>query len=119
MLQAYGHRVKAAYGGEDAVQLAARGGVQVALVDIGMPTVDGFQFARRIPQSPSGRETLLVAVTGWGETVGSELCTTVVEPANAPLDAAIATVAMAATTPAAKPTAAAKLADRMRRRLDD
>ena len=67
VLQAYGHRVKAAYGGEDAVQLAARGGVQVALVDIGMPTVDGFQVAQRISQSPAGRETLLVAVTGWGE----------------------------------------------------
>ena len=52
-------------------------------------------------------------VTGWGETVGSELCTTVVEPSNAPLDAAIATVAMAATTPAAKPTAAANGADRI------
>ena len=58
-------------------------------------------------------------VTGCGETLAGDLCTTVVEPSKAPLEAAIATVTTAATTPAAKPTAAAKGADRMRRRLDD
>ena len=72
VLQAYGHRVQAVYGGEEAVQVAEKGGVQVALVDIGMPTVDGFQVARRISQSPSGKETLLVAVTGWGEKADRE-----------------------------------------------
>jgi CheY-like chemotaxis protein len=72
VLQAYGHRVTAAYGGEEALQVASKGGVQVALVDIGMPTVDGFQVARSISQSPVGRETLLVAVTGWGEKADRE-----------------------------------------------
>ena len=67
VLEAYGHRVQAAYGGEEAVALAAKGDVQVALVDIGMPTVDGFQVAERISQTPAARDTLLVAVTGWGE----------------------------------------------------
>lgn len=67
VLEAYGHRVQAAYGGEEAVQRAAKGDVQVALVDIGMPTVDGFQVAERISSTPAARGTLLVAVTGWGE----------------------------------------------------
>ncbi len=67
VLEAYGHRVQAAYGGEEAVQRAAKGDVQVALVDIGMPTVDGFQVAQRISSTPAARGTLLVAVTGWGE----------------------------------------------------
>jgi CheY-like chemotaxis protein len=66
VLQVYGHRVQIAYGGEEAVALFRKGGVQVALVDIGMPTVDGFEVARRISGSPAGRQTLLVAVTGWG-----------------------------------------------------
>jgi CheY-like chemotaxis protein len=47
--------------------MAQKGDVQVALVDIGMPTVDGFQVAERISHSEAGRDTLLVAVTGWGE----------------------------------------------------
>ena len=67
LLNAYGHKVQAVYGGEEAVQRAAKGDVQVALVDIGMPTVDGFQVAERISKTPSSRDTLLVAVTGWGE----------------------------------------------------
>ena len=66
VLQVYGHKVQVAYGGEEAVALARAGGVQVALVDIGMPTVDGFEVARRIGSSPSGRDAMLVAVTGWG-----------------------------------------------------
>jgi len=67
VLQAHGHRVTAAYGGEEALHVAEKGDVQVALVDIGMPTVDGFQVAERISRSPTGRDTLLVAVTGWGD----------------------------------------------------
>ena len=67
LLESQGHRVEAAYGGEDAVQRASRGDVHVALVDIGMPTVDGFQVAERISGMPASRNTLLVAVTGWGE----------------------------------------------------
>jgi len=67
VLEAQGHRVEAVYGGEEAVQRAARGDLQVALVDIGMPTVDGFQVAERISHTPAAKGTLLVAVTGWGE----------------------------------------------------
>jgi CheY-like chemotaxis protein len=72
VLQAYGHRVNTVYGGEEAIDAAARGDVQVALVDIGMPTVDGFQVAERISRSPEGKATLLVAVTGWGEKADRE-----------------------------------------------
>jgi len=67
LLQAYGHEAEVAYGGEQAVQRAARGDINVALVDIGMPTVDGFQVAERISKHASGKDTLLVAITGWGE----------------------------------------------------
>ena len=67
VLEAQGHRVEAVYGGEEAVTRAARGDLQVALVDIGMPTVDGFQVAERISHTPAAKNTLLVAVTGWGE----------------------------------------------------
>ena len=72
VLQAYGHRVRVAYGGEDAVKIARAGGIQVALVDIGMPTVDGIEVARRISRDANGADTLLVAVTGWGEKADRE-----------------------------------------------
>jgi CheY-like chemotaxis protein len=67
LLEAYGHHAEVTYGGEDAVQRAAKGDINVALVDIGMPTVDGFQVAERISKHAKAKETLLVAITGWGE----------------------------------------------------
>ena len=66
VLQVYGHRVQVAYGGEEAMELVQQGSIQVALVDIGMPTVDGFEVARRISNSPRGGDIMLIAVTGWG-----------------------------------------------------
>ena len=67
VLETFGHNVHSAYGGEAAVQRAARGDIEVALVDIGMPTVDGFQVAERISSTSSANHPLLVAVTGWGD----------------------------------------------------
>jgi CheY-like chemotaxis protein/two-component sensor histidine kinase len=66
VLAAQGHEARAAYGGEEAIRLATHGAFDVALVDIGMPTVDGLEVARKISRSPAGARTLLVAVTGWG-----------------------------------------------------
>ena len=66
VLAAQGHAAKAAYGGAEALQLASENPFDVALVDIGMPTVDGLEVARRISQSGPGAKPLLVAVTGWG-----------------------------------------------------
>ena len=66
VLAAYGHDVRAAYGGQEAIDVATSQAYDVALVDIGMPTVDGLEVARQISKSPTGRETLLVALTGWG-----------------------------------------------------
>lgn len=66
VLLAQGHNVRAAYGGREAIQLATQKSFDVALVDIGMPTVDGLEVARQISRSAAGKHTLLVAVTGWG-----------------------------------------------------
>ena len=40
---------------------------QVALLDIGMPEMNGYEVARRIRATDRGRSMLLVAVTGWGQ----------------------------------------------------
>jgi CheY-like chemotaxis protein len=72
VLAAQGHEARAAYGGEQAIELACHGAFDVALVDIGMPTVDGLEVARKISRSPAGAHTLLVAVTGWGAKADRE-----------------------------------------------
>ena len=39
---------------------------EVALLDIGLPDVDGFELARRLRAQRSSAEMLLIAVTGYG-----------------------------------------------------
>jgi CheY-like chemotaxis protein len=41
-------------------------------MDIGMPRLDGYEAARRIRNQDWSRDTLLVAVTGWGPSDDSE-----------------------------------------------
>jgi CheY-like chemotaxis protein len=36
------------------------------LVDIGLPGIDGYEVARRVRQEPSLKDTVLVALTGYG-----------------------------------------------------
>jgi len=66
VLLAHGHYARAAYGGEEAIEMGTAKSYDVALVDIGMPGIDGLEVARQISRSPAGRDTLLVALTGWG-----------------------------------------------------
>jgi len=41
---------------------------EIALIDIGLPGVDGYTLARMARQTPEARATYLVALTGYGQT---------------------------------------------------
>lgn len=66
LLETHGHTGLVAYDGSSAIEKAEKLRPQVALVDIGMPTMDGFEVARRITSAEWGKETVVVAVSGWG-----------------------------------------------------
>jgi len=68
LLRTIGHEVHTAYGGEEAVRTAAEVQPEAILLDIGMPNVNGYDVSRRIRQQPWARDTLLIALTGWGQT---------------------------------------------------
>ena len=36
-------------------------------LDIGMPTLSGYDLARQLRALPGGEDRLLIAVTGWGQ----------------------------------------------------
>jgi CheY-like chemotaxis protein len=38
----------------------------VALIDIGLPGLDGYEVARRVRARPEGQDVLLVTLTGYG-----------------------------------------------------
>ena len=53
--------------GQAAVQEATHWHPDVAVLDIGMPELDGYAVARALRQQPGGEHMLLVALTGWGQ----------------------------------------------------
>jgi two-component system CheB/CheR fusion protein len=67
VLRLRGHEVYSARNGAAALETAALYMPEVALLDIGMPFVDGYEVARRIRSQEWGRAITLVALTGWGQ----------------------------------------------------
>ncbi|HET9753450.1 MAG TPA: response regulator, partial [Myxococcales bacterium] len=66
LLQLLGHRVELVGDGLRAVQVALATQPDAALVDIGLPGIDGYEVARRLRASEGGRDLVLVALTGYG-----------------------------------------------------
>ena len=66
LLELEGHAVSSVGNGESGVDAILAELPDVALVDIGLPGIDGFEVARRIRTSPGAVATLLVALTGYG-----------------------------------------------------
>jgi len=62
-----GHDVRVAHDGLEALGMAAAFVPEVALIDIGLPGLNGHEVARRIREQPALRRALLIAQTGWGE----------------------------------------------------
>jgi CheY-like chemotaxis protein len=58
--------VRTAYSGRSAVSLAELFRPDVALLDIGMPEMDGYAAASAIRQQRGGNEICLIALTGRG-----------------------------------------------------
>jgi len=67
VLRLRGHEVYSAPNGAIALETAVRHMPEVALLDIGMPLIDGYEVARRIRAQEWGKAVTLVALTGWGQ----------------------------------------------------
>jgi PAS domain S-box-containing protein len=66
MLKLIGNETRAAHDGLEALELAEAFRPDLILLDIGMPTLNGYETAKRIRQQPWGKEVIIVALTGWG-----------------------------------------------------
>ncbi|MGO9059238.1 MAG: response regulator [Candidatus Binataceae bacterium] len=67
VLRTYGYSTRVAYDGISALELAKSFRPDVALVDIGLPLMDGYQLARRLRQLPELQAIRLFAVTGYSQ----------------------------------------------------
>lgn len=66
LLRTWGHEVSTVHDGEAALVAAGRLDPEVIFLDLGLPGMDGYEVARRIRQTDSGKTIRLVAVTGSG-----------------------------------------------------
>jgi CheY-like chemotaxis protein len=67
LLRTYGHKTHVAYDGNEALDVAQRLRPEVVLLDIGLPTLNGYDACRSIRSQPWGERMVLVALTGYGQ----------------------------------------------------
>jgi CheY-like chemotaxis protein len=66
LLKLWGHDVHVADDGPGGIQAALSLRPEIALVDLGLPTVDGYEVARQIRAALGLASPLLIALTGYG-----------------------------------------------------
>lgn len=66
LLEALGHRVIAAANGESALTAVENAQFDIAILDIGLPGIDGYELARRMRKNPATSDIKLFALTGYG-----------------------------------------------------
>jgi CheY-like chemotaxis protein len=65
-LEDWGHHVSVAKNGLEGAARILELRPDVALVDLGLPGIDGYELARRVRAAPNGTELYLIALTGYG-----------------------------------------------------
>jgi len=66
LLRQDGHEVQIAQDGIEAVETAAEFRPDVAVLDLAMPKLNGYEAARLIREQPWGKRVYLIALSGWG-----------------------------------------------------
>ena len=66
-LRLAGHEVQSAVDGLAALQLLSHFSPEVALIDLGLPVMDGYELARQIAETQRGHEPIMIALTGYSQ----------------------------------------------------
>jgi CheY-like chemotaxis protein len=67
LLRLHGNDVQTVHDGQAALEAVQAGPLDVVILDIGLPGMDGYEVARQMRRQPGGDQLLVVALTGWGE----------------------------------------------------
>ena len=67
LLRLLGQEVELAHDGPSALEAAAAFEPELVLLDIGLPGLSGLEVARRLRQTPVGKQARLIAMTGYGQ----------------------------------------------------
>ena len=66
LLDMSGHNARAAFCGQEALDVAMTFRPEVVFLDIGLPGMDGYEVARQLLATPATASAKLIALTGWG-----------------------------------------------------
>jgi signal transduction histidine kinase len=72
LLEMYGHRVRTAQDGTSGVDMAFFERSDIALIDIGLPGISGYEVAMRLRAAPETRDMRLIALTGYGQEMDQQ-----------------------------------------------
>jgi signal transduction histidine kinase/ActR/RegA family two-component response regulator len=72
LLELAGHDVKVAHSGKGALDAGASYRPDIAILDIGMPDMSGYEVARSARRESWGKSAYFVALTGWGQAADKE-----------------------------------------------
>src|SRR5437762_1726179 len=75
ILQDEGHEVREVYRGSEVTRMTREFDPDVALIDIGMPGMSGYEVARELRLEFGKRRPLLIAITGWKQSSDRILAT--------------------------------------------
>jgi len=67
LLQIDGHETYAAHDGRAALAALEAHRPDVALLDIGLPGLNGYEVCKQVRAQAWGRDMVLIALTGWGQ----------------------------------------------------
>lgn len=67
LLVLWGHQVEVAADGVQGLETIRTWRPDAALIDIGLPGLDGYQVAQQVRAVPGGHEVFLIALTGYGQ----------------------------------------------------
>ena len=67
LLELHGHQTIIAADGQSALASAANHHVQVFILDIGLPDMDGYELAKRLRALPATHNATMIALTGYGQ----------------------------------------------------
>ena len=70
---AWDHEIRVARTGPEALEVASDFEPDVILLDIGLPGLDGYEVAKRLRQDPRFKDTLMIAVSGYGRESDRQL----------------------------------------------
>ncbi len=72
LLNMKGHETRAVYGAKEALEYAASSKLDLVLLDIGLPVMNGYELARRLRAIPQSHALRIIALTGYGQAEDHE-----------------------------------------------